>query len=188
MNSCLRTISDFDLIGRKCYFQERLIWYSVRFHQSELFRIWSILAFDFHQGMHNSSAEQEWFLLNDILLDLPLSEVLCLENCSTLSYVASMDIAAVLLTSVEWFWYSAVLSLALSINMSEKIESNCYEIKTLWQIWCHLVADLIMSMACSISVFRLDYCSSLLYDIWRWNLAKLSVNQSFKTCGVVCTP
>jgi hypothetical protein len=126
-----------------------------------------------------STFVQQWFAINELLLNPDKSEVIFFGTNAQLKSIAAIDVVVVggssLPVATELKSLGVILDSRLSFD--SHVAAVCracnYHIWALRHIRKLLTDDVARTLACSIVATRLDYCNSLLHGASSGNIAKL---------------
>ena len=125
-----------------------------------------------------TSSVQDWFLVNDLLLNPTKSEVIAV---GTAAQHRTTSAGTVAVAGAPLSFVDNICSLGVQIdsNLSFDAQVNAvcrscnHHIRALRQIRNNLSSDTAKTVACAIVGLRLDYCNSLLHNISKKNIQKL---------------
>jgi hypothetical protein len=126
-----------------------------------------------------STLVQQWFAINELLLNPDKSEVIFFGTSAQLKSAAAVNTVTVagsclpLTTEVKSLGVILDSRLSFDAHVNAVCRACNYHIWALRHIRRLLPDDVAKMLACSIVATRLDYCNSLLYGSSKGNLAKL---------------
>ena len=125
-----------------------------------------------------TSSFQDWFLVNNLLLNPTKSEVIAV-GTATLRRTG-ISAGTVTVAGAPLSFVDNIRSLGVQIDSDLSFDAQVHAVdscnhhtRALWQIRNNMSTDTAKSVACAIVGSRLDYCNSLLHNISKKNIQKL---------------
>jgi Reverse transcriptase (RNA-dependent DNA polymerase) len=139
-----------------------------------------------------STLVQQWFTINELLLNPDKSEVIFFGTSAQLKSAAAVNTVTVagsclpLTTEVKSVGVILDCRLSFDAHVNAVCRACNYHIWALGHIRRLLPDDIAKMLACSIVATRLDYCNSLLYGSSKGNLSKLQEAQNSLLSHMSC--